>query len=260
LNAPPRDHTDIAYCTGTSPQVFQERCGKTFVSPSRIGEFSINPAGSKSRWRGLLPAHLDIRIDPGKLEEMAGELRRAGLRRFEFVNGFRLRDPFLDHAAAIFRLELRRAAHPAQDLLIESIAVALSAHLLRSYTNAVGIEERSSTSTHGSSLGRAVAYIEDHPDRSISLRELAGAAGLSPFHFSRVFKRHFGQSPSRYVERSRIEGAKTLIVAAEMPLAAVAQAVGFADQSHFTRRFRAHEGCTPAQFAREHAKGILPSG
>jgi AraC family transcriptional regulator len=260
LNAPPRDHTDIAFCTGTSPEVFQDRCGKTFVSPSRIGEFSINPAGRKSRWRGLLPAHLDIRLDPGKLEEMAGELRRAGLRRFEFVNGFRLRDPFLDHAAAIFRLELRRAPHPAQDLLIESIAVALSAHLLRSYTNAVGIEERSLASTDVSALGRAVAYIEDHPDRSISLRELAGAAGLSPFHFSRVFKRHFGQSPSRYVERRRIEGAKPLIVGAQMPLAAVAQAVGFADQSHFTRRFRAHEGCTPAQFAREHAKGILPSG
>ncbi|HEY2754075.1 AraC family transcriptional regulator, partial [Phenylobacterium sp.] len=130
----------------------------------------------------------------------------------------------------------------------------------RSYTNAVGIEERSLASTDVSALGRAVAYIEDHPDRSISLRELAGAAGLSPFHFSRVFKRHFGQTPSRYVERRRIEGAKPLIVGAQMPLAAVAQAVGFADQSHFTRRFRAHEGCTPAQFAREHAKGILPSG
>ena len=62
-----------------------------------------------------------------------------------------------------------------------------------------------------------------------------------------------------YVERARIEQAKALIVSAEISLANIAQAVGFADQSHFSRRFRAHEGRTPAQFAREQASGILPS-
>ena len=259
LLSPPRDHVKIGLCIGTSPSIRREACGKTFTSPSRIGEFSILPAGRKSRWHGLAPAHLDIRLDPRKMDEVAAELRRTGERRFEFANVPRMRDPIVEHIGAIFRVELNRASHPAQDMLIESMAVALCAHLLRSYTNAVGVEERSTASADVAAIGRAIAYIEDNPDRGISLRELAGAAGLSRFHFSRLFKRHLGLSPAKYVERTRIEQAKTLIVNAEMSLVSVAQAVGFADQSHFSRRFRVHEGRTPATFAREQARGILPS-
>jgi AraC family transcriptional regulator len=259
LVSPPRDHVKIGLCTGTSPSIRREACGKIFTSPSRVGEFAILPAGRKSRWHGLAPAHLDIRLDPGKMDETVAELRKAGERRFEFADVPRMRDPVVEHIAAIFRNELDRASHPAQDMLIESMAVALCAHLLRSYTNAVGIEERSTASVDVAAVRRAIAYVEDNPDRTISLRELAGAAGLSRFHFSRVFKNHLGLSPAKYIERTRVEQAKALIVSAEMSLANIALAVGFADQSHFTRRFRVHEGRTPAQFAREQAKGILPS-
>lgn len=259
LRSPPRDHVKIGLCVGTSPFIRRETCGTVLVGPSRIGEFAILPAGRKTRYQGVAPAHLDIRLDLGKMDEMAAELRKASERRFEFVNVPRMRDPVVEHIGAIFRAELNRAPHPAQDLLIESLAIALSAHLLRSYTNAVGIEERSTASVDVAAVRRAMAYIDDHPDRAISLQELAGAAGLSRFHFSRVFKQHLGLSPARYVERARIEQAKILIVGAGMSLAHIAQAVGFADQSHFSRRFRFHEGRTPAQFAREQARGILPS-
>lgn len=259
LRSPPRDHVKIGLCVGTSPFIRRETCGTVLVGPSRIGEFAILPAGRKTRYQGVAPAHLDIRLDLGKMDEMAAELRKASERRFEFVNVPRMRDPVVEHIGAIFRAELNRAPHPAQDLLIESLAIALSAHLLRSYTNAVGIEERSTASVDVAAVRRAMAYIDDHPDRAISLQELAGAAGLSRFHFSRVFKQHLGLSPAKYVERARIEQAKILIVGAGMSLAHIAQAVGFADQSHFSRRFRFHEGRTPAQFAREQARGILPS-
>lgn len=259
LRSPPRDHVKLSLNLGGAPLIRREACGTVLVSPSRIGEIAILPAGRKSRWHGLAPAHLDIRLHPGKMDEMAAELRKAGERRFEFVNVPRMRDPVVEHIGAIFHTELNRAAHPAQVLLIEALAVALSAHLLRSYTNATGLEERSPPSVDVAAIRRAIAYIEGNPDRAISLQELAAAAGLSRFHFSRVFKQHLGLSPARYVERLRIEQAKALIVSAEMSLAHVAQAVGFADQSHFSRRFRLHEGRSPAQFAREQARGTLPS-
>ncbi len=229
------------------------------VGPSRIGEFAILPAGRKTRYQGVAPAHLDIRLDLGKMEEMAAELRKIGERRFEFVDVSRMRDPVVEHIGAIFRAELNRAPHPAQDLLIGSLAVALSAHLLRSYTNAVGVESRSTISVDVAAVRRAMGYIKDNPARAISLQELASAAGLSLLSFqSRV------QAPSRPVARQicrahRIEQAKALIVSAEMSLAHVAQAVGFADQSHFSRRFRFQEGRTPAAFAREQTRRILPS-
>jgi AraC family transcriptional regulator len=259
LSSPPRDHVKIGLCIGTSPFIYRESCGKTFTGPSRAGDFAILPAGRKTRYRGLAPAHLDIRFDPAKMDETATELRRAGERRFEFVDVPLMRDPIVEHIAAIFRAELNLAPHPAQDILIESMAVALCAHMLRRYSNAAGIEDRSTASVDVAAVGRAIAYIEDNPDRAISLRELAGAAGLSRFHFSRLFKRQLGLSPARYVERTRIEQAKALIVDAQMSLADIAQAVGFADQSHFARRFRANEGRTPGAFAREQARGILPS-
>ena len=156
LLSPPRDHVKIGLCIGTSPLIRREACGKTFASPSRIGEFSILPACRKSRWHGLAPAHLDIRLDPDKMDEMAAELRKTGERRFEFANVPRMRDPIVEHMGAIFGAELNRASHPAQDMLIESMAVALCAHLLRSYTNAVGIEERSKASVDVATVGRAL--------------------------------------------------------------------------------------------------------
>jgi len=258
--SPPRDHANIALCLGTSPLIVQRRAGKAFASPSRIGEFSINPPGHESYWNGTVPHHINMRPDPGRLEEMASDLRRVGMARFEFVNVFRLRDPTIEHIGRLFQMELNRAAHPVQELLIDSLAVTLLAHLLRGYTNAVGIEERSSAMTDLACLNRAITYIEDNPDRAISLAELAGVAGVSRYHFARLFKRKFGQSPIRYVERSRIERAKAMIVQAELSLANIAQAVGYADQSHFTRRFKFYEGRPPGQFAREYARGILPQG
>jgi AraC family transcriptional regulator len=259
LRSPARDHVKIGLCIGTSPFIRREACGNVLVGPSRVGEFSILPAARKTRYQGVVPAHLDIRLDLGKMNEIVADMRKAGERRFEFVDVPRMRDPVVEHVGAIFRAELNRAPHPAQDLLIESLAVALFAHLIRSYTNAVGVEERARVSVDAAAVRRAVAYIEDNPDRAIPLQELAGAAGLSRFHFGRVFKHHLGLSPARYVERIRIAQAKALIVNAEMSLVQVAQAVGFADQSHFTRRFRFHEGRTPTAFARDQARGILPS-
>ncbi len=258
LRSPPRDHVKLSLNTGTAASIRREACGRTFVSPSRIGDIAILPVARKSRWQGWAPAHLDIRLSPGKIDEMAFALRKTGHGRFEFTDVQQARDPVVEHIGAIFRIELNRAPHPAQDILIDSLAVALSAHLLRNYTNATGIEVRPTGPVDVAAVGRAIAYIDDHPHRAISLAELAGAAGLSRFHFGRVFKRHLGVSPARYVEQTRIAQAKRLIAEARMSLAAIAQAVGFADQSHFSRRFRLHEGCTPAQFARERARGILP--
>lgn len=259
LSCPPRDHVKIGLCLGTSSFIRRETCGSAFTGPSRIGDFAILPAGRKSRWHGLAPAHLDIRFDPGKMDETAAELRKAGERRFEFVNVAQERDPIVEHIGAIFRAELNLAPHPAQDILIELMAVALCAHILRRYTNLAGIEDRSAAPVDMAAVRRAIAYIADNPDRAISLHELAAASGLSRFHFSRLFKRQTGVSPAKYVERVRIEQAKALIVGARMSLADVALAVGFADQSHFVRRFRVHEGRTPGAFARAQARGILPS-
>lgn len=57
-----------------------------------------------------------------------------------------------------------------------------------------------------------------------------------------------------FVEQCRIRRAQSLIMETAIPLAEVALMTGFADQSHFTRRFHRHVGRTPAAFAREHGR------
>ncbi len=61
-----------------------------------------------------------------------------------------------------------------------------------------------------------------------------------------------------YLERSRIRKAQELLQAGKLSLSDVALAVGFADQSHFIRRFRRHVGVAPSVFAREQGVARLP--
>ena len=95
----------------------------------------------------------------------------------------------------------------------------------------------------------ARAYIAAHYGDDLSLTDLARLSGLSPFYFARVFRAEVGLPPHAYLESVRIGVAQGLLTQG-VPLAAVAQATGFADQSHFTRRFRRTIGVPPGQYAR----------
>ena len=81
-----------------------------------------------------------------------------------------------------------------------------------------------------------------------SLQELAAEAGVHPSHLVRVFRRHFHCAPAHYIARLRIERAQKALTATDEPIASIAAAVGFSDQSHFTRRFKTLVGTTPARY------------
>jgi sigma-54 dependent transcriptional regulator, acetoin dehydrogenase operon transcriptional activator AcoR len=97
-------------------------------------------------------------------------------------------------------------------------------------------------------LTRVVEYIEAHIDQTIRLEQLAQAAGVSPFHFHRQFKRSTGSTPHQYIVHKRIERAKTLLSRSDIPLVEVAAQVGFTDQSHFTTAFRRVTSMTPRSY------------
>ena len=95
----------------------------------------------------------------------------------------------------------------------------------------------------------ALDYIEANLSRDITLAEIAGAAALSPYHFSRSFKATIGTTPVRYVWSRRVELAKRLLRTA-MPLIDVAAAAGFSSQISFTTAFKQATGATPAAWLR----------
>jgi transcriptional regulator GlxA family with amidase domain len=96
-----------------------------------------------------------------------------------------------------------------------------------------------------SELLRALEFIHNHLDTSMSLQEVADAAGLSVHHFAHLFKASMGETPHRYVIRQRVERARRLLQQGDLSLAEVALAVGFYDQAHFTNNFKRLTGMTP---------------
>lgn len=80
-------------------------------------------------------------------------------------------------------------------------------------------------------------YLREHFAENISLTKLAQVAGLSPFHFARVFTQEFGMPPHAFQTQLRVSHAKSLLRLG-WPIAAAACEVGFADQSHLNRHFK----------------------
>ena len=98
-------------------------------------------------------------------------------------------------------------------------------------------------------LRRALEAMRVRIEAPPSLEELAREAGLSPFHFQRMYRVSRGVTPAAEIEAMRVGEAKRLI-AAGVGLAEVAAACGFCHQSHFTRAFRAAVGTTPGAWRR----------
>ena len=97
-------------------------------------------------------------------------------------------------------------------------------------------------------LQRVLECIESRIAEPLRIRDLAQEASMSPFHFSRMFKRATGHSPHQFVTRHRMEKAKKLLAASDLPIVAVASAVGYLTQAHFTSAFGRHVGTTPRAY------------
>jgi AraC family transcriptional regulator len=94
-------------------------------------------------------------------------------------------------------------------------------------------------------LLQAQELLHAHFAGPLRTADVARAVGVHPAHLARGFRTHFRLSMGSYVRRLRLDWAARELARSETPLAAVALAAGFADQSHFTRFFKRHTGLTP---------------
>jgi transcriptional regulator GlxA family with amidase domain len=102
-------------------------------------------------------------------------------------------------------------------------------------------------------LRRVRDYIEANLASRVDLGQLAATANLSRCHFAYAFKQSMGCPPHRYIMSRRLERARHLLLTSDGAIAEIAIASGFADQSHFSRAFRAFFDVSPLAFRRSRA-------
>lgn len=247
----PLDHHTIAYCPSGSARLVQRRDGIVHEGLMSAGKFLLIPAGVESAWDGDAATSVRLRIPAPLVAEAASQTGHGAVADPAIRNVFEARDTLVEHLALVLLSELDRKPHPAQALMAEHISMALAVHLLRRYGTNPDPRVRDLPRLDSNELGLVTAFIEDNLDATIRLTDLAEVVRVSRFHFARMFKQSTGLTATAFVERCRMERARSLIAETGIPLAEIAVMTGFADQSHFTRRFHRHAGCTPAAYARE---------
>jgi AraC-like DNA-binding protein len=107
-------------------------------------------------------------------------------------------------------------------------------------------------------LRRARDHLDRHYTEPHDLAGLAAIAGMSKYHFQRLFKATYGLTPAAYLSQRRVERAQDLLRATNLTVTEVCHAVGFSSLGSFSARFRELVGETPSAFQARYAADGAP--
>ena len=154
-------------------------------------------------------------------------------------------DPSCSRDAQAYLQRATDREEPASPIEMDSRAYLIALGILRAARRREGRTLQLTDDLSRPDLRAVLRRIEDDLSGPLRLSDLADLVEMSPFHFSRVFKAEFGETPARYVLRRRTERAVDMIRTSHAPLAEIAFRAGFSSQSHMTRQVKALTGLTP---------------
>jgi len=108
------------------------------------------------------------------------------------------------------------------------------------------------------SINRVIKGIIRHPGDAWTTERLAGLAGISPYHFHRVFRTLTGETMFAFLQRRRLLRAIELMQENAFSLTEIALECGFDSSSSLSRAFRKHLGCSPTEYRQQHPAPLLP--
>jgi AraC family transcriptional regulator len=255
LHVPSVSEPSLAWTTSGEVD-FQERENNQPWITHRIkkGSFFLTSGGAPYdvRWKAVTPepfesmiVFIELPLLQRALEEVFGT--DAAQIRLRDISGFT--DDTLNWLMERLRDELTRPQ--ASLLFVQALAQAIAVHLARDY-GVTDEESRSgSPSLPGFKLRQITDWIAEHVAEDFDLARLAAQAGLSKFHFQRLFKAAVGVSPSRYHIDLRMNEARRLLRETKMSVVDTALEVGYANPSHFARLFRRETGLSPSDYRRQ---------
>jgi AraC-like DNA-binding protein len=150
-----------------------------------------------------------------------------------------------DHA---FCATLLSALGPLDQELDELFVTDFITQLTQSLARHAGQPAKPILKTAWRAASLARDYLEENAERSVHSEELEAITGLDRYALSRHFRAAFSTSPHRFLLMRRLQRARRMIEASE-PLAQIAIAAGFSDQSHFNRHFKKAFGVTPGRWS-----------
>jgi AraC family transcriptional regulator len=254
---PPHDHVTVSM-PGQIGVSFTDHRGAVHERDGRavaldvVAGMAFATGSQAVTWAGVdEPAEVvEVYPDADLLAAAAAEVSSStstGAVEIEPVDG--VRDVTILGVAAVLK---RAHVHGLEldDVQASTLAHRLAEHVVTTYCG-LGGRRRSRRSGVGrfdrATLGRVSRLVDERMDQRLTLADLAGAAGLSPFHFARVFKASTGMAPHEYVTMCRMERAKGLLLATDRSVEQVAYGLGYSNLSHFRRMFCRCTGFAPSE-------------
>ena len=215
-------------------------------------EESAHASGGHGRARYLL-----LSLAPAYVLDCAV---RAGLTRHDARISFRAPAPPRDERLAALACELVAELlgnDAGSELVISALVEQTAVHLLRRHARISRANELelSRAGLIDRRVRRAVELMHAQLGRDLPLEEIAAAAHLSPFHFSRLFKKLIGATPHAYLAALRAERARLLLSETDLSVTEVGARVGYDNPSHFAKAFRQATGLSPRAFRASLVRG-----
>jgi AraC family transcriptional regulator len=223
------------------------KTGAIWLSPARVGKEIVITAPIPQTMHLYLPTALFDRLKDDF------SLPAAPAHSIRLAVG--ICDNVINQIGRSFLSELT-VETAASRVYVEAASLTLAARLLQEHcdSGACASKEYSAHSLDPTRLRRVLDYIAENIRDNITLVDLAGVAGYSPFHFARKFTLAMGIPPHRYISRIRLENAMAELVAGKLRLAEIALNAHFSSQASFTRAFHRATGMTPKEY--RYSRGI----
>lgn len=182
------------------------------------------------------------------------------------ANRFVVVDVAADHDARVFEHSVREPAvtinraiqHHLTFVAERLIQHPLSEHFRRHWTALlIEVLDAPDSAAHGTDtrFGRATAWIDRQPGLDLHTRDVAAAVGLSPAQLRTLFRRNAGCTPREWIAAARLDRGLRLLADTNRPIAEIALACGFGDQTAFTRALARVHGEPPARWRRRRSSG-----
>ncbi len=251
----PVHHYCIGYCLGQAGLISRRAEGEraAFTAMLKPRHFGSIPAHVPSTWRlDGSPEMLHIYLRRSMVHAVAEEMFGMAPERVDLRPILGVADPMLEQLALGVVAALREPEDSLNGLYVDQIANMAAVHLLRYYS---ARPPRADPPAAGDAraepgLWRARDFVLAHLDGDLGLDVLAREAGMSQMSFAQRFSAAYCETPYKFVVRQRVERARQLLAASDLPIAEVALRTGFCSQSHLSDVFRRMVGETPASFRR----------